>query len=167
MLSSYIPPKGCVRHPTVEKPFLSGDGFSYMAMATLSDPRKERYVQWLVTAPREREPSTATALADDIGVGRRTLYDWRHEKEFLAEWDDRARAIAGDPEKTTMVLDALFQQACDSESPKQIQAAKAWADIAGVIRAPKVEEHQSGQSLTELSSDELDAMLAELLAARQ
>lgn len=137
-------------------------------MATLSDPRKERFLQWLVSAPSERSPRTVTELASEMEVGRRTLYDWRQEKEFREEWDDRARAIAGDPEKTTMLLDALFAQATDPESSKQVQAAKAWADIAGVVKPPaKPETKGTGKALTELSVEELDSMLEEILRSRQ
>jgi uncharacterized protein YecE (DUF72 family) len=134
-------------------------------MALLSDPRKEAYLQWLVTAPSEREFKTVTEFAASVGVHRRTVYDWRQEKEFLAEWDERARAIAGDPEKTTMLLDALFKQAVDADSPKQVQAAKAWADIAGVIKPPKQQAKQDGLS-ADLSKDEIDKLLIELLSQR-
>lgn len=139
-------------------------------MATLSDPRKEAYLQYLLTAPSERNPRSHEEFGKTLEppVARRTLYGWRQEKEFHEEWSERARAVAGDPERTTMLLDALFQQALDPDSTKQVQAAKAWADIAGVIKPPpKPEQKADGKALTDLSTEELDAMLAEILESRQ
>lgn len=134
----------------------------------LEDPRKSRYVDWLVTDPAEREPSSNTALAAELGVSRRTLYDWRQEPEFRRVWDDLAFKVAGDPERTQRVMDAMFQQAVDPESQKQVQAANAWAKMAGIIKPPKKDEG-GPEKLTDLSADELDAMLTELLskAAKQ
>lgn len=135
-------------------------------MAALTDPRHEAYLQWLTTAPRERDPRTLEAFAATLECAPRTLRDWKVRPEFRREWDERATAIAGDPERTQRILDALYEQGIDGESPKQVQAARAWADIAGVIKPPKKVDGAPAD-LQSLSTEELDRMLTELLQARQ
>lgn len=133
-------------------------------MKTLDDPRKEELLQWLVTAPELRELETHDQLGAKLGVSRRTLYTWKHEKEFHDEWDERAVAAAGDPERTQRVLDALFAQAVNPESQKQVQAAKAWADIAGIIKPPKKEAPSINTD--DLTAAQIDELLVELLATK-
>lgn len=132
-------------------------------MAVLPDPRHETFCDWLVTAPREREITTLSALGESLGVSRRTLHDWKQRPEFRAEWDSRAVAVAGDPERTQRILDALYEVGTDTESPKQVPAAKAWADIAGVIKPPKKDEGLTGAAMLNLDPEELDKLLIELL----
>lgn len=133
-------------------------------MSVLDDPRKHRYMEWLLTVPEDRQPAKAKDLCVELGVARRTLYDWRNAKEFRDIWEERAVAIAGDPERTQRVLDALYSKALDTTSAQQVQAAKAWAEIARVIRPAKIEEKST--DLKEMSADDLDALLIEMLEAR-
>jgi AcrR family transcriptional regulator len=137
--------------------------FRLWGMSALSDPRHEFYLQWLTTAPQERELKTHDQVGAHLNVARRTLYDWRRSPEFVREWEKRALQIAGDPERTQRVLDALYEQALDSESGKQVQAARAWADIAGVIKPKKAVD---APQVDAMSAAEIDALLEELLRAK-
>lgn len=132
-------------------------------MASLTDPRHEAYLQWLTTAPKERDPRTLEAFAATLDCAPRTLRDWKVRPEFRKEWDERATAIAGDPERTQRILDALYEQGIDGESPKQVQAARAWADIAGVIKPPK-KASDLPVSLSTVPEADFDRMLQEAVA---
>jgi hypothetical protein len=46
---------------------------------------KEDYLEWLMTPPAEREPSTKTEVAEQLGVAISTLWRWEQEPEFQEE----------------------------------------------------------------------------------
>ena len=132
-------------------------------MALLPDPRHEEFLQWLTTIPEERTHKSLEAFGATQGVSRRTLHDWKARPEFRKEWDERAVAIAGDPERTQRVMDAMYSEALNAESSKQVQAARAWADMAGVIKPPK-KETSAAAGLSALSTEDLEKLIAEVLA---
>ena len=43
---------------------------------------KLEYLEWIMTPPGQREPSTKEAMADHLGVTSRTLYNWESESAF-------------------------------------------------------------------------------------
>lgn len=43
---------------------------------------KEEYLNWLLTPPGEREPSSKKAFAEENDVSYRTLYYWEEEEDF-------------------------------------------------------------------------------------
>ena len=43
---------------------------------------KEEYMNWLLTPPGEREPSTKKEFAEEHNVSYRTLYYWEDEDDF-------------------------------------------------------------------------------------
>jgi hypothetical protein len=132
-------------------------------MSLLEDPRHEAFLVWLTTIPKERDLKTYAEIAASLGVAPRTLRDWKVRPEFHKEWTDRAIAIGGDPERTQRVLDALFEKACDPDSAQSVQAAKAWADIAGVIKPPKLSEATTSD-LASMPTEDLEALFATLMA---
>ena len=124
----------------------------------LSDFRKQRFLEWLCTPQKEREPRTETALADEIGMSRRTLTNWKGEKEFLEEWERRYLATIGNPSRKSEIMDTLLRTATDPDDPKHVQAAKAYFEIEGSIKPARMEV-QVTRPAQELS----DEQLAELL----
>ena len=57
---------------------------------------KVEYLEWLMQPPGEREPSSKTDMAEQLGVSLRTLYNWEAEPEFQEklrslkiEWGNR------------------------------------------------------------------------------
>lgn len=87
------------------------------------DPKlKTEYLEWLLTVPGERQPSTKTDMADHLGVSMRTLYNWEGEPEFQAkmrsvklEWGSRWY-----PE----ILQELMKVVADGPPAQKVQAAK-------------------------------------------
>jgi predicted xylose isomerase-like sugar epimerase len=129
------------------------------------DARKLRLLEWLTTVPSERSPRTKGGLADELGVSARTLRDWQAKDEFLREWEKRAREVAGDPERTQRVLDALFQTGVDSEHRQHVQAAKTFLEAIGAIK-PHVQQVEVSGGVQQLSDEQLSALIAEHAAAQ-
>jgi hypothetical protein len=46
---------------------------------------KEEYLDWLMTPPVERDPSTKTEMAEQLGVAISTMWRWEQEPEFQEE----------------------------------------------------------------------------------
>lgn len=126
------------------------------------DSRHVRYLDWLMTAKADRQPVTVSALADEIGVDRRTLRDWRYNPEFVAEWDKRVKNTVGSPERTKQIMDTLYKTATDREDGKHVQAAMVYFKRLGEI-SPSDELPKA--DLSELSEEELRQLIAS--AARE
>jgi hypothetical protein len=132
----------------------------------VEDPRKQRLLDWLVTLPAERQPRTKGELAAELGVAPRTLRDWQAAEDFRTEQHELAMQVSGGVEKTQMILAALEAQALDALSPKQVQAAKLWAEWTGAL-VPKA----SGQAKAapggaakrarDLTDEELETLAAQ------
>ena len=134
----------------------------YMAgeIVPTSDFRKQAYLDWLCTPPKERHPATKVAFAETIGVTHRTLNNWTDEKEFLEEWEKRYLKTIGDPSRKSQIMDTLLRTATDPDDPKHVQAAKAYFEIEGSIKPAKMDVQIMQRPAKELS----DAQLAELIA---
>ena len=83
---------------------------------------KLEYLEWLLTVPGEREPSTKTDMATHLGVSMRTLYNWEGEPEFQEkmrsvklEWGSRWY-----PE----ILEQLMKVVAEGPPAQKVQAAK-------------------------------------------
>lgn len=126
----------------------------------LSDFRKQRFLDWLCTPTKERDPATFTGIAKELGFERRTLQNWRQEKEFLEEWERRYLATIGNPSRKSEIMDTLLKTATDPDDPKHVQAAKAYFEIEGSIKPAKMEV-QVTRPASELTDDQLAEILAE------
>jgi hypothetical protein len=116
-------------------------------------------MEWLTTPRSERVPPTQSKLADEIGVHLRTLRDWMNDPVFREAWERQAKAVIGDPDRTQNVLDTLYRAAIDPEHRFHVQAAKLYLEATNSIKPPPIEVTVSKPS--ELSDDELDALLAQ------
>lgn len=126
----------------------------------LSDWRKQAFLDWLCTPPGEREPRTLIEFAGSVGHDRRTLQNWREDKEFLEAWEKRYLKTIGDPSRKQSIMDTLLRTATDPDDPKHVQAAKAYFEIEGSIKPAKMEVSVT-RPASSLSDEELDALLAE------
>lgn len=131
----------------------------------MTNPKQIQFLEWLLTAPGEREPSSQAKLATEVlHVSERTLRDWKSQAAFVAEWDRRAVAVAGSPERTQRIMDALAAVAVNPEDPKMVQAGKLWADMAGVIRPKRTDAGVDRSKLLGMTQEQLKALYAELAA---
>jgi hypothetical protein len=125
----------------------------------MDDPRKVRLMNWLTTPPMERQPKTQVALAENLGISKRTLTAWMNQPGFRDAWERQAKAIQGTPERQQVVLDVLYAAATDPHNRQQVQAAKLYLEATKAIRPPTVELRV--RDPRELTDEELDSMLSE------
>jgi len=132
------------------------------AHVPVSDFRKQRFLSWLCTPLKERDPRTISDLASELGVDRRTLQNWRDDKDFIEAWEKLYLKTIGDPSKKSEIMATLFRTATDPDDPKHVQAAKTYFEIEGSLKPARMEVQVSNKPATELT----DAQLAELIAER-
>jgi transcriptional regulator with XRE-family HTH domain len=120
----------------------------------LTQPQIE-YLDWLSTAPSERTPLTKTALAEQLGVNRKTLNRWEQNKVFRDQWEQRVSAIQGSPERTQRLLDTLYHSALDGDT----KSAQLYLQATNRMAPPTVEIKNEKRS-ADLSDDELDGLIA-------
>jgi len=127
----------------------------------ISDFRKQTFLKWLCTPSKERDPRTISDLALQLDVGRKTLYRWQEDKEFLEAWEKMYLRTIGDPSRKSEIMETLFRTATDPDDPKHVQAAKTYFEIEGSVKPAKMEV-----SVTRPTAELTDEQLAELLAER-
>lgn len=127
----------------------------------MNDFRVQRFLEWLLTPRDERNPGTQAALAEELGVHRNTLGEWKNDPDFLAEWERQYRKTVGSPERAQSVLNSLYETATDRTDPRQVPAARAYLEAIDVMKPKRVDVTVTKGAAKELSDDELLAMLAE------
>lgn len=126
----------------------------------LSDFRKQAFLDWLTTPPREREHRTLDAFAEAIDVHANTLTAWKRDADFLAEWEKRYLSGIGSPERKQNIMDTLLRTATDQDDPKHVQAAKTYFEIEGSMRPQKMQVEVT-RAVRDLSDAELAGLIAE------
>jgi len=144
-----------------------GDGRGQHMVIPITDWRKQTLLHWLCTPKKEREPQTYTDLAESLGVDRRTLQNWRDDKEFLEAWEKLYLKTIGDPSKKSEIMETLFKTATDNDDPKHVQAAKAYFEIEGSIKPAKMQVEVSNKPTQELTDDQLAVLIAERAEAEK
>ena len=127
----------------------------------LNDFRVQRFFEWLLTPPSERNPPRQMDLAEELDLDRNILSQWKNDPDFLTEWERRYRKTVGSPERAKGVLDALFDTAVDRTDPRQVPAARAYLEAIDVMKPKRLDVTVTKGAAKELSDDELLALLAE------
>lgn len=122
------------------------------------DWRRVFLMDWLCTAPSERDPPSKAKLAAHLGIDIRTIRNWHDRPDFMEEWRRRSAAIVGNPDRARQVMDTLFAAATDPTNKSQVSAAKLYLEATNAIKPPAVE--LTVKRPIELSDEELDALLA-------
>ena len=130
-----------------------------MEPVTLDDPRHQRALEWVTTAPAQREPKTQLALADEIGVSARTIRDWMERDDFKAAWKSRVDSLVGSPERTQRLLDSLYDEALDPQARNRVAAAKLYFEVTKAISPPEVNVNVAA-SARDLSDERLRELIA-------
>lgn len=127
----------------------------------VNDWRVVMAIDWLCTAPKDREPRTIRELCSQLQISDDVFRQWRKDKDFLAAWEAKAHEIIGSPERAQAVLDALYETACDRTDPRQVPAARAYLDAIKEIRPPKpATKKVSGKALRDMTDEELASIAA-------
>lgn len=122
--------------------------------AILTQPQQE-YLDWLCTAPSEREPNSKNKMAVHLGVDVKTLRRWEKRPTFLKEWEDRVQTIQGSPERTQRLLDTLYAKALDGDT----KSAQLYLQATNRMAPPTVQV-KSDKATKDLSDQELDELIA-------
>lgn len=132
--------------------------------ASLDDPRHQRLLEWLLTAPAGREPKTLEGFATSQGVSPRTTRDWREKPAFKVAWDAGFKEIAGSRERTKVLIDGLFDDSTSQENSasERTAAAKLYHQITKDIAPPEpvVADSRRAQDLTDQDLRRLVAQAA-------
>lgn len=126
----------------------------------LMDDKQERFLEWLLTPPSDRVPGSLKALAAEMHVAPRTLRAWKASREFRDEWERRMAEVTKGPERIQMIYDQLFADAMDPNNKTRVQSQKLFLEAVGAIKSQPVQV-QVSRHLSELSDEELDALIAE------
>ena len=120
----------------------------------IPDAIKQEYLNWLLTPPGEREPSSKKAFAEENGVAYRTLYYWEEEETFQqalrkikSKWGARWH---GD------ILGRLMDIVQDGSDNASVSAAKVLLSHLNIPSEARAQE--------ELDEDQ-KTLLAEMLEA--
>ena len=125
------------------------------------DARQEAYINWLCTAPQERDPATKEAYADMIGVNVTTLRRWEKKDVFRKAWQTRVDDVQGSPERSQRLLDTLYDRAIGGD----IKAAQLYLQATNRMAPPTVNV-KTEKGSAELSDAELDELIG-MMAARE
>lgn len=136
------------------------DGRGQHNVIPITDFRKQAYLEWLCTPPKEREPKHKIELAKQLNIDRQTLTAWQNDKEFLEEWERLYLKTIGNPERKQEIMDTLYRTAIDNDDPKHVSAAKQYFEIEGSVKPQRMQVELSG-SAKELTDEQLDALIAD------
>lgn len=125
------------------------------------DARQEAYINWLCTAPQERDPATKEAYADMVGVNVTTLRRWEKKDVFRKAWQTRVDDVQGSPERSQRLLDTLYDRAIGGD----IKAAQLYLQATNRMAPPTVNV-KTDKGSAELSDAELDELIG-MMAARE
>jgi hypothetical protein len=135
------------------------DGRGKYQIVPMSDWRKQRYLQWLCTAPADRDPKTKGLLAEELGLDRRSLNRWEDDPEFMREWEKTYLKTIGNPGRKQQIMDTLFKTATDGDDPKHVAAAKEYFAIEGSLRPQKVQVNVS-RDPNDLTDEAIEGLIA-------
>jgi len=140
-----------------------GNDARYWVMSTLDenvlDSRQEAYLDWLCSAPAEREPSSKRSYSELHHLAITTLRRWEKKEHFRKEWSRRVDEVVGSPERTQKLLDNLFDKAMKGDT----NAAKLYLQTTGKL-APAQVTVTSEKRAAELSDGELDQLIGQMAA---
>lgn len=122
-------------------------------------PEKQSlFLDWLLTPLSEREEKTIKAWAAAHGVSAATPGEWKKDRRFRREWEDRAMAKNIGVDRMQNVIDVLYEAACNGD----VAAAKAYIAEVDKLRPPRQVEPDS--DVADLSDEELQGEIAALLS---
>jgi len=118
------------------------------------DSRQEEYLNWLCTAPSERQPASKEAYAASLGVNVTTLRRWEKKEVFRKKWQAKVDEVQGSPERSQRLLDTLYAKALEGD----IKAAQLYLQATNRMAPPTVNV-KTDKVTAELSDTELDELI--------
>lgn len=118
---------------------------------------QSKFLDWLLTLPSERDLSTQKAWAEAHGLSPTTLHEWKRDRRFRREWEDRAAAKNIGVDRVQGILDSLYEAGMKGD----VQAAKMWLTHVYQLMPPKQVERDA--DVADLSDEDLMAEVRELM----
>lgn len=137
------------------------EGESWKTGSSVKKERQNIYLEWLLTPPSLRDPSTKKALAELLGVDPSTLYKYEREDRFQRDFLRRRRGMIK-VEDADAIIRAQVEIATDPSAKNSTQAARflfEWME-------KNMDRQDQTVDLTEYSVDELMELVNEHLANR-
>lgn len=106
-----------------------GQGWSWKTGSPEKKARMERFIDWCLTPPALRNPSSKAKLAEELGVSEQTLRNYQREPEFQRQVSERARMLVR-VDRLVAVLESLYEQAANPDNPRSVAAARLLLDFA-------------------------------------
>lgn len=125
------------------------------------------FIEWLTTPPHAREPRTEKEFAASIDVYYKTLYNWKHDREFREVWQDNTDQVIGGEDRRQAVMDALYKAAADERNPRHVAAAKLYLDAIGAMSPSKMNVQVTHKALGMLSDEEIEVLMARGIAEQR
>lgn len=132
------------------------------------DPRKLRFLEWLLTPNAHRSPRSKTDLAAEFDLDRRTLNNWQAKPQFQAVWRREAAKVRGGIDRTTDLLDQLYSVGM-SDDKDRVAAIREFMRITEQISpkdTPRETNPLAGKSLEELESMYTEQLQIEIARKR-
>lgn len=118
------------------------------------------FIEWLCTPKAIREPKNQVQYGQQNHIHHKTLAKWKTDLDFKRAWDHRLTELQVDPENLEAVMDALLSKALKEDT----KAISMWMDVYRQFRPAPEPEVEEVTVLSELSDDELDALVADSVA---
>lgn len=123
--------------------------------------KQSRFLDWLLTPAADREHQYIKDWCAANGVDSHTPADWKRDRRFRREWEDRANAKNIGVERMQNVIDTLYEAAVDGD----VQAAKLYIQEVEKLRPPR--QVEADRDIEHLSDEELEAEIMELLSVEE
>lgn len=129
-----------------------------MSDPQLLDARQEKYLNWLITPPHERIPSSQLKYCEENQIDPTTVRRWQKKPYFIKEWDRRVEELQGSPERTQRILDALYDKGVDGD----VRAAKLYLEATHRLTPAPTTSKATSKGMADLSDDELDELIGKM-----
>ncbi len=129
-------------------------------MARGEELKKQRFIEWLCTPKRERDPSTQEGLAREMHVNPNKLSEWKKDADFVRAWESHYLTTIGSPERKQTLLDTLYRTGSDADDPRHVSAAKTYMDIVEGLKPQQIELIVK-RPAAELTDDQIDEIVAQ------
>lgn len=128
-----------------------------MSSVGRDDEKKARFIEWLCTPKRDRDPATQEELARRLKVGASRLTKWKQEKSFIEAWELHYLRTVGSPERKQTLMDTLYRTGSDADDPRHVQAAAKYMELADGLRPQQIEV--TVRPARELTDEQIEAIV--------
>ncbi|MEP6466898.1 MAG: hypothetical protein ABJB05_11370 [Parafilimonas sp.] len=124
-------------------------------------PLQAEYIEWKLTPDEHKFPLTMRAWCEDHEVSYSTPGTWEQDSRVKEYWYKRVTEVGVTPDAIAEVLAALKSTATDPNAKNQVAAINAYLAYAQKVTPLAAPEVADDVRPSDLSDEELDALIAE------